>query len=281
MGRILKDLSVAAMQSERDAGRIQELGMPPERLLMTGNLKFDGVATESDSVTAAALRERFGLSETKPLIVAASTHAPEEQIVLEAFRQVKQSPAGKSIRLLMAPRHPERFAEVAALIESADFTWARRSAAPNEIDTSCEVILLDSIGELRAVLSLAEIAFIGGSIAQRGGHNVLEPAAYGVCVVTGAHTYNFEAITKALLAEHALVQLRNNSLADAPAELAEAFKELLEDDVRRRQIGQRAKAVCERNRGAATRSVAIIADLLESTHTIGEPFSVPVSAPAK
>lgn len=281
ISRILKHISVAAMQSERDAIRIRDLGLASEHIVLTGNLKFDSTSTIDDSATATALRERFGLNADQRLIVAASTHAPEEHIVLEAFRQIRQ-PAEGRVRLLIAPRHPERFPEVAELIEAAGFPWARRSAASNNLDADCAIILLDSIGELRAVLSLADMAFIGGSITPHGGHNVLEPAAYGVCVVTGAHTSNFEAITRALLAERALVQLTDVSFADAPEELAAVFNELLQDKSRRREIGQRAKAVCEQNRGATERSIAIIRRLLESPKSVDEVFSLPtVSAAAK
>lgn len=263
ISRILQHVSVAAMQSERDAARIRELGVAPERIVLTGNLKFDSTATGDDSATASALRERFGLNANQRLIVAASTHAPEEQIALEAFQQIRQ-PSEHRIRLLIAPRHPERFAEVAELLKSSGLRWARRSAGRTDLDTDCDVILLDSIGELRAVLSLAAIAFIGGSIAPHGGHNVLEPAAYGVCVVTGAQTSNFEAITRALLAEHALVQLPKVSFAEAPAELAKVLNELLRDEARRRALGENAKSVCEQNRGATERSVAIVGHLLKS-----------------
>lgn len=281
ISRILKHLTIAAMQSERDAVRIRDLGLAPERIVLTGNLKFDSKATGADSATAAALRDRFGITGDHLLIVAASTHAPEEQIVLEAYGRLK-APGGRRARLLIAPRHPERFAEVAALIEASGFKWARRSSASHDLDADCDVILLDSIGELRAVLSLAEIAFIGGSIAAHGGHNVLEPATYGVCVVTGAHTNNFEAITRALLAERALVQLRDVSFAEAPAELAAALNKLLQDESRRREIGQRAKSVCEQNRGATERSIAIVGRLLESTESAEDGVSFPaVSAAAK
>lgn len=282
MGRILRNLSVAAMQSESDAARLRDLGMSPERVLVTGNLKFDSTANQGDSVLAAALRERFGLTEDQQLIVAASTHAPEEEIVLAAFQRLNQSLSGTPIRLLIAPRHPERFSEVASLIEATDLTWARRSAEQKDADRSSDVILLDTIGELRAVFSLAEIAFIGGSIAPHGGHNVLEPAVHGVCVITGAHTSNFAAITKALLAEDALIQLPEVSYADAAEELAKVTGELLLDKNRRSQIGQRAMSVCERNRGATERSLAIVADLLQPSVAAGETLPFPaVSAAVK
>jgi 3-deoxy-D-manno-octulosonic-acid transferase len=274
MGRILQDLSFAAMQSEADAARMRELGMSPERVRVTGNLKFDSTANHADLV-ARALRERFGLTDNQQLIVAASTHAPEEGIVLAAFQRLKEILGSEPVRLLIAPRHPERFAEVAALIEATPLAWARRSAAQKDSDPASDVILLDSIGELRAVFSLAEIAFIGGSIAPQGGHNVLEPAVHGVCVITGAHTSNFAAINKELLAHDALVQLPDVSNAEAAGELATAFAQLLQDKSRCREIGQRAMSVCERNRGATERSLAIIADLLQSRVSAGESLPYP------
>src|SRR5260370_2955393 len=104
---------------------------------------------------------------------------------------------------MIAQRHPERFNQVASLLQDSGLAWSRRSNQPGEQDVSCEIVLLDTIGELRAVFSLADIAFVGGSIASHGGHNVLEPAAKGVCVITGANTHNFAAVTKALLDEKA------------------------------------------------------------------------------
>ena len=137
------------------------------------------------------------------------------------------------------------------------------------------MILLDTIGELRAVYPLADVAFVGGSIAPHGGHNVLEPGARGVCVVTGAHTHNFAAITKALLDEKALVQLPNVPPSAAAAELASALNELLTDDAHRRDMGQRALAVCNRNRGATERTVQMIAKLLDAKEIAGTSLPFP------
>jgi 3-deoxy-D-manno-octulosonic-acid transferase len=126
------------------------------------------------------------------------------------------------------------------------------------LDTSCEVILLDSIGELRAAYSFAAIAFVGGSITPHGGHNVLEPAAKGICVVTGPNTQNFAAITRALLEKDALVQMPPVSVAEASGKLAETLMNLLSDEPRRRSIGERALAVRNQNRGATDRTVAAL-----------------------
>ena len=274
--RMLNNVSMAIMQSERDVTRIRELGMPAERTLSSGNVKFDSAGSDdSEARRTSNILDRFGFREGEALIVAASTHWPEEQVLIDAFKRVNQSDRRRA-RLLIAPRHPKRFNEVAELISASGLSWARRSAAPENQDAICEVILLDSIGELRAVFPLADIAFIGGSIASHGGHNVLEPAVEGVCVITGPHTDNFAAIIKTFLSEGALVQLEEVAVCEAANQLAVTIKELLEDEPRRREIGQRAIAVCDHNRGATDRTMSILAKLLSARPPVNE--SVPFSA---
>lgn len=275
IGRVLDDLSIAAMQSEADADRIRELGMNPARVFTSGNLKFDSVAAPVDPALATMIRERFGLTGNERLIVAASTHAPEEAIAIEAFKRIRKSLTGAPVRLLIAPRHPERFNEVADLLKTSGLTWAQRSSAPAANDRSCDVVLMDSIGELRAVLSLPDVAFIGGSIAPHGGHNALEATAQGVCVVTGAHTRNFDAITRALLAENAIVQLPDVPFSEASAELAARIGDLLRDHGLRQSMAARALAISERNRGATDQTVAAITQLLESSESANEAIPFP------
>ncbi len=274
IGRMLNHLSTALMQSEQDATRIRELGMPHDRVLMPGNLKFDSAESPIDDVATENLRRRFGFDQTTCLIVAASTHAPEEQIVIDAFKQLKNAQTHFQARLLIAPRHPERFGEVASFLHASGLTWSLRSAAPQASDRSCEVILLDTIGELRSVYPLADVAFVGGSIAPHGGHNILEPNARGVCVITGAHMHNFAAVTKAMLDEAAIVQLPEVSAAAAVAELANAISALLSNESLRRDMGRRALMVCERNRGATEQTLQVIARLLEM------PAGAPIPFPA-
>src|SRR5688572_17077885 len=214
--RVLNDLTLAAMQTEQDAARIEELGMPENRISIAGNLKFDSASTTSDFDLGSEIRNRFAFHDDRPLMVAASTHDPEERVVIDAFRSVRQAHSGA--RLLIAPRHPERFAEVASLLSNSGFSSVRRSAPPSVADAGADVVLLDSIGELRAVYQLADVALVGGSIAPHGGHSIIEPGAQGVCTVTGPHTQNFAAVTQALLEEEALIQLRETD--DPAAELA-------------------------------------------------------------
>ena len=203
------------------------------------------------------MRERFGLNETSLLIVAASTHDPEERIVIEAFQNLRRDEAGsgQTARLLIAPRHPERFAETRALLDSSGLSWSLRSDEAKEEDKHAACVLLDSIGELRAVYPLARLVFVGGSIATAGGHNVLEPAEAGACIITGANTKNFAAIVNDFLEADALVQLPPLTPEQAPGALLRVFEELLHDDARRLEMIGRARAVVDRKRGATTRTV--------------------------
>jgi 3-deoxy-D-manno-octulosonic-acid transferase len=259
--RVLSDLSLAAVQTQADAERLSALGLPPGRLRVTGNVKFDIEETAARPLTEE-LRRRFRIDRGRPLVVAASTHEPEEGLLLEAFQRLDSE--AKRPRLLVAPRHPERFGEVAAQLEASGLSWTRRTDEPRESDAACDVILLDSIGELRAVYALAEVVFVGGSITPVGGHNVLEPALDARAVVTGPHTSNFKAIVAALLERDALVQLpHTEENRGAARELARALRELLDDEVKRRRTGERARAVLEENRGATARTVELLAPLLQ------------------
>ena len=269
MRRVLDNLILALMQTDDDAERIAGIGLDDRRIRIVGNMKFDSAPPSiADSNLASDIGRRFGFESDRPLIVAASTHAPEEIAVIEAFKRI--SKINERARLLIAPRHPERFDEVARLLAQSGFQWSRRTAAPSVEDTSSDIVLLDSIGELRAAYQLAEIAFLGGSLIPHGGQNVLEPAAQGVCVITGSHTHNFAAITRALLAADALRQLPNLTMTEAPAALAAAITELLGDDSRRRAIAARARKVCEQNRGATQRTAEIIVNLLEARAATSE-----------
>ena len=265
--RVLSDLSLAAAQTDADAARLSALGLAPERLRVTGNVKFDIEEAPARPLTEE-LRRRFRLNRDRPLVVAASTHAPEERVALEAFDLLTSEV--RRPRLLVAPRHPERFGEVASLLEASGLTWTRRTDEARGSDADCDVILLDSIGELRAVYPLADVVFVGGSVAPVGGHNVLEPALDARAVVTGPHTSNFKSVVAALLERDALVQLPDaEDRHTAARELARALRELLEDDVKRRRTGERARAVLEANRGATARTVELLAPLLKQMPDAG------------
>ncbi|HEX5890389.1 MAG TPA: 3-deoxy-D-manno-octulosonic acid transferase [Pyrinomonadaceae bacterium] len=255
--RVLACLSMAVMQSERDAGRIRELGMQADRVFIAGNLKFESSYRDQNT----DVKERFRLQSDVPLVLAASTHAPEEKIVLESFLKLRE---WGTVRLMLAPRKPERFDEVAELIRASGLSWARRTSAPSESDATASVILLDTIGELPAIYSFASVVFVGGSIVDRGGHNVLEPAAHGVAVITGAHTHNFHAIVDLLNEAQAIVQLPPVEGEEAVVKLSEVLERVLSEAGWRDELGRRAKTLVIEHQGAAERTMKLIAPLLST-----------------
>ena len=272
--RVFACLSMAVMQSERDAERIRILGMRKERVFTAGNLKFES-GGYTDKKTD--LKDRFGLHADVPLVLAASTHAPEEKIVLESFKTLRES---QPVRLMIAPRHPERFNEVAQLIEDYGLSWARRTNVPAANDATAAVILLDTIGELPAAYPLAVAVFVGGSIVDRGGHNVLEPAAHAVPVITGAHTHNFHAIVDLLNEAEAIVQLPPVEGAEAVAKLTDVLSRLLADAEWRTELGSRAKQLVTANQGAAERTMKLIAPLFSGRKNDSSPSDTLLTANA-
>ena len=267
--KVLTSVSMAIMQSETDAQRLQTLGMPAEKIFTAGNLKFDADVGKDLAEIANEIAERFGLqvgSSDTPLILAASTHAPEEQIILDSLKQLR---AQQPVRLMLAPRHPERFNEVASLIQNSGLSWARRMNLPESSDANATVILLDTIGELPATYPFASVVFVGGSIVDRGGHNVLEPAAAGTAVVTGAHTHNFHAIVNQMEEAGALVQLPDEQgTSMAIPHITKVFAKLLANPEARAELGRRAKQLIADNQGAAERTIKLLEPLLkENAHT--------------
>jgi len=251
--RVLGFVDLALMQTNQDAQRLMALGAHPGKVKVTGNIKFDQ-ALETSGLTED-FRQRFAISAGAPVILAASTHAPEERRILEAFEKLRRDLPDNAPRLLIAPRHPERFAEVAQIIDESGFEWTRRADAPSEKDRRAEIILLDSIGELRAAYPLAEIVFVGGSLIPHGGQSVLEPAAAGKAVVTGFYTMNFAAAVGEFLDKRALVQLPETAEESAADELARAFGELFRAPEKRAALARNALEVMRKNRGATFKTI--------------------------
>jgi 3-deoxy-D-manno-octulosonic-acid transferase len=263
VARVLSFVDLALMQEERDAKRLIQLGIDAEKVKVTGNIKFDQKFDEGENNLTRGLRYRFRISKDAPLIIAASTHAPEEKWILQAFSDVRQNTKGKLPRLLIAPRHPERFEEVAKLIKEMGLELARRSQKISEQDYSAEVILLDSIGELRAAYHLAEIVFVGGSLIPHGGQSILEPAIAQKAIVTGFYTMNFDAATNEFLEHNALVQLPQLNENEISSKLAGTFLNLLQDAKRREELARNASSVMEKNRGATTKTIELLKPLLQ------------------
>jgi 3-deoxy-D-manno-octulosonic-acid transferase len=261
--RILSYVDLALMQERADANRLITLGIRASKVRVTGNLKFDHDLTLEENSLTEYFRERFGISPDAPLVLAASTHAPEENILLDVFKHLWKEGTGKLPRLMIAPRHPERFEQVTQAVAASGFTWVRRSEIESSRDKTAEIILLNSIGELRSVYPLAEIVFVGGSIIPHGGQSVFEPAAAGKAIVTGPHTANFAAAVDELLRKDAIRQLSVTKETESVTALTATLRDLLADEHLRERLGSRALNVMESNRGAVAKTVEHVRHLLE------------------
>jgi 3-deoxy-D-manno-octulosonic-acid transferase len=267
--RRLYDLvAVFAMQSQVDADRAIQLGADPDRVLVSGNLKYDlGLSTDwGDSSgrenNASSLESIFALSSA-PLIIAGSTSQGEEEIIIDSFQQLRSETGLQKLRLLIAPRHPERFGDVAGLLDSSQFKYVRRSAfaSMGTVESrSADCILLDSVGELAALYRFASVVFIGGSMVRKGGHNILEPAFYGKPIIVGPHMENFREIRNEFLRRDALIQLGEGDLV---GELKRVLSELLLNQIRARRVGENARKAVEENRGATARTLELVVELIE------------------
>lgn len=244
-------LGLVAAQTEADARRFIDLGVTPERVVVTGSIKFDVHLPPSLREQSAVIKRGWG--EDRPVWIAASTHEGEEEQVLEAHRLVLEKLP--EALLVLVPRHPERFGRVGQLAEKRGFRMVRRSQG-GACDGGTQLFLGDTMGELPMFFAAADLAFMGGSLVPHGGHNPLEPAAAGVPVVTGPHVFNFSAITGMLLAADAAVQVRSAT------ELANTVGAWLGDASLRARIGENGRRVVERNRGALERLAGLIEKLL-------------------
>ncbi|MGC2697846.1 MAG: 3-deoxy-D-manno-octulosonic acid transferase, partial [Candidatus Angelobacter sp.] len=212
--RVLSQVDLFLAQTAVDAERLREIGAAPERVRVSGNLKFD-ISPGSPSKLTQDLRQ--AISKDPPVIVCGSTAEGEEALLLEAFKLVqRQFP---QVVMILAPRHPERFDKVADVITSLDLPSVRRSAWTAGVPLDGGIFLLDSVGELASVYALANIAFVGGSLVPTGGHNILEPAQYGATIVVGPHTFNFREIVNIFETGHAIRTVTAETLADQWIEL--------------------------------------------------------------
>jgi 3-deoxy-D-manno-octulosonic-acid transferase len=249
--KTLENVDCFLAQTEEDRRRLIEIGAPEPKVTVAGNLKFD-VAPPPSPAIVASLREGFRHSRAGPVLVCGSTLDNEEGSLLSAFRNILANHP-KAV-MILAPRHPERFAEVAELVEKLSFRMWRRSLWSGE-PLAGGVFLVDSIGELAALYSLATVAFVGGSLVPRGGHNILEPALYGVPIVTGNHYENFRDVVNFFASRNAV---RVVGLAEMPL----VFMELIENGDERTTLGRNALAALESQRGATARTVSALLQLM-------------------
>ncbi len=253
---VLACVNSFCMQTRTDARRIIGMGALPERVHVTGSIKFDQQIPAITPQEKQGLYRDLRIDREQNVLIAGSTHRGEESIVLDVFTTLKQSNA--DLVLILAPRHPERFAEAEDLLKRQGCRYVKRSAIRNA-DTPFDIILLDTIGELSKIYSLGTIIFIGGSmVAGVGGHNVLEPAVFCKPVLFGPHMTNFAEIASDLIHRDAAVQVNSRD------EFIAAARALLEDPQRCRRIGETAFSVIERNSGAVKTCIDMIDTMLKN-----------------
>ena len=266
--RVLDNIDHFCVQSEESARRLIDLGADASRVTVTGSLKFDSLeiptATPHGKPRERVLRF-FRLAPNRLVVVAGSTFRGEEGPVLRAFARLKtMSPSALAI---LAPRQPERFGEVERLARDAGFVTSRRSELPIDAEPRADVIVLDTLGELAQLYQLATAVFVGGSLVDHGGHNILEPAVFGKPIVFGPYMQNFKEIADTFLGNGAAVQVQSDR------ELEDALLGLVTDPVRRARLGAAARALVEANRGAKEKTLAVIADLVPAPGTsVVRPF---------
>ena len=268
MGSVFQNYKLLLMKAREDADRLQRMGAPPSRIKVSGSIKYDrNLAAEKEVAAkqAAALDAALALTSTDaPLIVAGSTHEDEEATLLEVLRRLRQTPGLEGTRLLLVPRHPERFAAVAQLAERAGFTVKRRSD-PAPGDLSAAVLVLDTLGELGTAYSFATIAFVGGTLIPHGGQSIMEPALYAKPIVAGPSMLNFPQIIDDFRERGGIAQISaDETNKDAQkSQLTEAFTRLLLDAAARDAMGRAAYSVFEGSQGATAFTVDHIAAIFE------------------
>jgi 3-deoxy-D-manno-octulosonic-acid transferase len=252
---VLSTVNVFLMQTEQDAERIRNLGAVPERVKLAGNLKYD-FALPAELPLATWLAGELRRLKRGPVIVAGSVTADEEPYVLLAFGTLQGH--FKDAFLVLAPRKPERFDAAGAHIEESQRRFVRRSMLSLDapLGENVSVLLLDTIGELAALYRLADAVFVGGSLVPAGGHNILEPAAFGKVPIFGPHMENFREMAARFLEHGAAMQVHS------PEDLGVAWIELWQDPARRERLGAAARALVESSRGATDRCLAEIEALL-------------------
>jgi 3-deoxy-D-manno-octulosonic-acid transferase len=253
---VLADVDRFCMQSDESARRIIDMGAEAQRVTVTGSLKFESLESPAASAGRGASRvlRYFRIPASRPVLLAASTMKGEEAAALSAFAAVRRS--HPTALLIIAPRRPERFDEVVALARNEGLRILRRTELAVDTEPAADVVILDSIGELAHVFHVATVAFVGGSLVDHGGHNILEPAVHGKAIVFGPHMQNFTEIAAAFLQRQAAVQVQS------AAELAEVWTRLVGDAVERGRLGSAARALVEANRGAKPKTLEAVAALL-------------------
>jgi len=249
--RMLAEIDRVLVQTEIEGQRFIDLGLPKDRLLVTGSIKFDIAIEPRIRADAETLRQQWS---HRPCLIAASTHDGEDALILDAFESIRR--VESSALLILVPRHPERFESVASLLQARDCGYVRRSTGAVVSDQH-QVLLGDTMGELLVLMAAADIVFMGGSLVATGGHNVLEPIALGVPTITGPHTFNFQAITEMLL------QRKGLAVAGSAKDLASLCLSFFTDPELARDQASRGMDVLNENKGALNRQLNEIKALMD------------------
>jgi 3-deoxy-D-manno-octulosonic-acid transferase len=256
--RLFKPIDLIAAQTEEYAARYRALG--GQHVIVTGNIKYDGVQAIRDNPKTRELRNLLGIGKEDFVWIAGSTQAPEEGIALDIYRRARAE--HPNLRLILVPRQKNRFEEVASLLRRSGVPFVRRteiggSSPDYASSTPHPVILVDTIGELGALWGLANVAFVGGSLdGKRGGQNMIEPAAYGAAVVFGPHVWNFKETAARLVEAGAAVQVQDE------ASLQHVISDLLRDAGRRERLGSNAREFVLRQQGATEQTLTVLEALL-------------------
>ncbi len=245
---MLAGLTAVAAQHNDDGARFTALGLAESSLSITGNIKFDLSLDELTREKARALSAEWRGNGQRPIFLAASTHRGEDEIILQAFAKVKAKIDNPL--LVLVPRHPERFNQVAELCLSTGLNLARRARADSP--EGADILLGDTMGELMTFFGACDIAFIGGSLVPTGGHNIIEPAAWGVPVLSGPHLFNFSEASQLLLDGGAM------HICQSADQMAEQVVGLLQNQAQRTEMGDAAQRIAEENRGALDRLLGLI-----------------------
>ena len=264
--RVLRDIDRFCMQSEESARRIVDIGAERDRVTVTGSLKFDSLELPGNPAADRGhnrVLRYFRIAPNRPVVMAASTRKGEEGFVLEAFQRIRATMS--NALLIIAPRKPEQWDEVERLARRGGWNVARRSELRVDSEPRQDIILLDTIGELAQLYQVATVVFVGGSLVDTGGHNILEPAVFGKPIIFGPYMQNFAEIARTFLDNAAAVQVRSGR------ELESALLDLLGDPVRQASLGAAARALVEANRGARARTLTTVAQLLPPTGVL-RPF---------
>ena len=257
MRRVLEDVDRVCAQTEQWGHRFVDLGLPRERMSVTGSLKFELAVGGGDSTTAQGADATLGCFSfvgTRPVFVAASTLDGEDEAVLRAFLAVRR--VVPDTLLILAPRHPERAVSVRALADGRGLRTVARTTLTTDASPAADVVVLDTVGELVHLFRLATVVFVGGSLVPAGGHNIIEPAAFGKPIVFGPHMQNFGEIARLFLDDAAAVQVEDER------ELDEVVCRLFTDPVERARLGESAEGLVQANRGARRKTLEALADVL-------------------